>query len=218
MRDNSRFNLTRLLICEGAKDKSFFANFIEKRNLPRFHVRTTNDKNDSGGGITKFEMALRATRLNRSFNNIAHIILVADNDEAPDTNFNNIRDQATRAGFQVPESELERSSGRPTIAIMMLPLNKVHGNLECVFVEAARNADRTISSYVDQFAALVGADQWTNSRRGKAWLRSILAVRCACDPFIPLGSALNDDRDNIIPLTDNSLDKIADFLGSYGSL
>lgn len=180
----------RLLICEGYEDKHFFKYLIAARNLPTFRVEdTSNPPHDRQGGISKIRRAINGIRVEHPsrFRQLSDILVVADNDEDPDGNFGRVREQIEAALGHAPGQPLQRTEARPRVTILMLPWTGEHGNLEALCCEAARSVDQTTGSHVDHFLALVHADQWLDTRKGKAWLRANLAAR-ADDPFVTLGN------------------------------
>ena len=212
------FTYPRVLICEGPDDVVFFERLIEVWNLPRFHVRHTGKKRLAHGGNTQFDNALGLLKNNDNFAIIKDIVLVSDNDSNKVTSFNTICRQINRSSFgPSPSKPLERSipaSNMPAMTVIMVPLDENEGTLEFVCQKAARDADRTVGSHVDQFSAVVGADRWPLSRRGKFWLRTSLAVR-ASDPFVFLGSVFRDpEHQDLIPIGHPSFKPIADILSS----
>jgi len=211
------FDLPRLLICEGPEDIAFFHKLIEAHGLPTFHVRSTGLNRHEAGGNSKFGERLKAIRTNRGFQKLQHIVLVSDNDNDHDSSFQNICDQVDAASFQRPHRELERTATVPSIMIMMLPLGKEKGALENVCAEVAKRADGTAAAHVDKLIDDMHGRKWSVSRRGKAWLRCNLAVRCAHDPFVLLGAAFRERRtQNLIPIGDTQFfAPIARILATY---
>jgi hypothetical protein len=172
----------RVLLCEGPDDVVFFERLIEVWNLPRFHVRHTGGSRSDAGGNTKFGDALRLLKNNDRFRIIRHVVLASDNDLDQEASFKKICVQVELAGFgPAPNSPSERSKAThgasPSITIVMLPLEQHEGTLECLCETAAREADKQVGFHVDHFAALLHADQWSVSRRGKMWLRTSLLPR-----------------------------------------
>jgi hypothetical protein len=75
-----------------------------------------------------------------------------------------------------------------------------------------------VGAETDHFMARLLADGWTESRKGKAWLRSNLAARCESDPFIPLGKVFTEIRHyGLVPTEHNSFNAIANYLTSFAS-
>jgi hypothetical protein len=205
----------RLLLCEGPEDQAFFGRLIANRNLPGFHIW-------NAGGNRNFLGALRAFEIERprTLRQCSRILVVGDNDESPVGNFNSVREQLDKyfGAGRSPQTKRSRTTGNPSLAILMIPWDDRHGHLESLCVEAAHWADRTIGSETDHFMARLLADRWSESRRGKAWLRSNLAARCQSDPFIPLGRSFNDAlHHRLIPTEHASFKQIADFLVSFAS-
>jgi hypothetical protein len=209
--------LTRLLVCEGPKDKFFFERLIDVRGLPRFYIV-------DAGGNSGFARAINGFRVERTsdFNSLRNILIVADNNELPAVRFKNVCDQvdAVFGSGTAPAAPLQASRRTATrsiaITILMIPWTNEHGHLERLCVDAARDADRNTANHVDEFMALIHAERWNNeSRFGKAWLRTILAARCERDPFIPLGSIFSEQRyQHLIPVNHPSFNKISNLLNN----
>ncbi len=212
----------RLLICEGPEDCFFFHRLIETRNLPRFHIWHTGGRKHSRGGNAKFGEAIAGFQISRpkTFASLRDIVIVADNDEAPKDNFDNVCrqiDEFFGAG-SAPSKPLERTTKiKPAVSVLMIPWASLNGHLERLCVPSARDADKTIGKDVDTFMALIGAEKWNNdSRFGKAWLRTNLAVRCVVDPFVALGKVFDEDKHHqLIPVNHSSFKDIADFLITF---
>lgn len=210
------FRYSRLLLCEGPDDAAFFNRLIEVRNLRRFEVRFTNSKTDKTGGNTKFGLKLRAIKFNPAYDKIRNILIVSDNDTDPATSLKNVIKQVKQAELlPAPIAELVASTSRPVVTIMMLPLGGQGGNIEYVCSHVAKRKRPAMRAHIENFSAVVGAGQWTNSRRGKMELRAALAVTCERNPCVELVSVFQTPRyrqDNLIPLTDNAFKPIVDIL------
>ena len=210
------FKHPRLLLCEGEDDLAFFHRLILDRFLQKFHIRSTANKKGMSGGNTKFESALEAIKGNRRYDVLRNVVLVSDNDDDPDSSFQKLRKQIIGAGFQAPEKRLEQGPGIPAITIIMVPLNGMNGNLECLCKEAAQRKDSTVASHTDHFLAQLNADNWPTTRQGKLWLRANIAAR-ATDPCVSLGGVFRDPKHfNLIPLRDRSFDCLVEVLCSIG--
>jgi hypothetical protein len=113
-----------------------------------------------------------------------------------------------------PLQSTARTATRPqAVTVLMVPWMDEHGTLERMCIEAARAANGTVSGHVDTFLGLIYAERWrSESRYGKAWLRTYLAAR-ARDPFVALGHVFSDPRQRgLIPVNHTSFDRIADVL------
>jgi hypothetical protein len=182
----------RLLICEGPEDHLFFQKLIEVRNLPRCHIQAAGGNTQFASAISKFELEKTSV-----FRQLTDIIVVADNDDNPSASFENARAEIRKAlgAGSAPRRPLQPTTRKPRCTVLMIPWTNVEGNLESLCEDAARDADAAVGGHVDTFLALAGSDRWASpSRRGKAWLRSNLAVRCEVDPFVPLGRIFNERR------------------------
>lgn len=88
----------------------------------------------------------------------------------------------------------------------------IAGDLECFCGDAARAADTGAASHIDNLLRDVGAHVWSELRRGKAWLRSNIAIR-ASDPCAPFGEIFKNNR-NLFNLTEPKLAPMASFLST----
>jgi hypothetical protein len=199
------------LVCEGYKDRSFFNQLIEERQLPRFHILKTN-------GNSNFFSELNALQLQETtrFRALRGIIIAADNNDDPAGRFQNVCDQVERVFGRgtAPSTPLQPSRTSPPVTVLMVPWTNRSGNLESLCVEAAKSANGQVARHVDTFMGLIHAEKWqSESRRGKAVLRVTLAATCVQDPFIPLGGVFEDPRHRrLIPLNHQSFTPIADEL------
>ena len=209
------FNLGRMLICEGDEDVAFFEQLIASRHLPKFHTRTTRSEKDRRGGNSKFGKILEALVGASGFESIKHIVIVSDNDDDQIISFKKICSQVRAAKLVPPNAPAERSLGDPTITIVMVPLGRKEGNLECMCLEAAKKSDSQNASLTSNAIALLTTERLPTSRKEKLWLRLNLSIR-SVDPFIQLFSVFKDPRhSNLIPLNHNSFDKLAEILEAF---
>lgn len=109
--DEDKPQFPRLLLCEGSADQMFLYRLIEERGLPRFHIW-------NAGGNRNFAGALRAYRIKRprTLKNCSRILVVADNDEDAEGNFQNVRTQleGTFGGGSAPGNRRERTAANPS--------------------------------------------------------------------------------------------------------
>lgn len=206
----------RLLVCEGAKDRWFFHQLIERRGLPRFHIVQAN----GNGGFFNILNAINISQTKR-FNALEGILIAADNNDQPDMRFRNVCQHIERlfGAGTAPSSPLEANRTKPPVTILMIPWTGVCGHLESLCVEAAESAHGIVAGQVQTFMDMVHAERWdSEARRGKAKLRINLAVRCAQDPFVPLGDVFREERHRgLIPLDHRSFDDVAKVLAEFGS-
>jgi len=183
---------------------------MDVRSIPPFHIQKASAEK-RGGGNTEFGRVLRLNRNNnRSFSQIANVLIVTDSDGDTAATFERICQQLQAAGFHHPPALLEPGPPHPAITVMVL-----EGNLECYLRSAAINADARLAGIVSNFEALVTNDQWPSHQAGKLWLRTSLAARCRRDPFVTLGSVFTDARyQELIPLNDPSFNSLEALLRS----
>jgi hypothetical protein len=201
-------------VCEGQKDHLFFQRFIEVLGLPRFYIAPAHGKNNIGRALDNFR--IENTKI---WANLKDVVIVGDNDDTKKERFDDICAQvADVEGLIAPDAPLKPSRSRPRCTILMIPWTETHGTLESLCVEAARKAHAKSATHVDAFLDLAHWATWTSeSRRGKAWLRSNLAIRSR-DPFVQLGSVFEEPKYRpLIPISRDveSFKRIADVLATF---
>lgn len=208
-----RFNLGRLLLCEGPEDVAFFCALIQDRQIPDFHVQHTGMERWHAGGNTKFGEKLRALKLNRSFNNLYRIVLVTDSDDDAASAFTDACTQILQAGLLAPNHPFAWGGGRPAVSVITLPPGS-EGALESYCEPAARSTNANVAASTDTFLANVHADQWPERLRGKLWLRAYTSARNRSNPSASLVQIFEERRANghIIPVSHGTFDHVTNFL------
>jgi hypothetical protein len=212
-----RFNQPRLLLVEGVEDRFFFTRLIQERGLPNFKIFHSGLKDSRQGGNSLFGRALSTLKLIPSFAAIRHVVIVTDADDSAANAFAFVQQTLSGKGHAPPAQPCERTTGNPTIEIVVVPLNEVRGNLESVCLQPAAAAARAdLPPHVDTFEAVTRANQWPAEKRAKMWLRAYLAAACERDPFVPLGDVFADRRyRTLMDFNHASLTPLANILESY---
>lgn len=203
----------RLLMCEGYEDALFFHYLIERRSLPRFHIRPAKGKDRIGEAIRAYQAEVKS-----NFPGIGDILVVGDNDDDPNKSFKKLCEQVNEA-FEseiAPAKELVASKSKPRVTIMMVPLDQKLGALESLLLDAARSCHKGTGESIDNFLADVKLDSEKDTLRyDKAWLRSYLAAKCP-DPCAPLGDIFESKSlQKLLPLDHKSFDGIAKVLAGF---
>lgn len=212
---NDKITHPRIIVCEGPDDAVFFSRLIHKRKLPKFHIYTTAKERGGKGGNSKFGEKISALLVERRIRSVVkNIVVITDSDGDHDKSFLNVKRQIEKIGLKSPNKPMELTDGKPSISILMIPDTSA-GNLECICQSAAASTNKKISAATDHFISLVTEEKWSKCASGKLWLRAYMAARWMNDPCINLAELLtNKKAKDIIPLTHNSFDGIAKFIGS----
>lgn len=212
--------LPRLMICEGAEDKSFFNAFIAARGLKPFTIWHTGSTRREQGGNSRFGAKLNALDVQHRelFGKLlVDILLIADCDDDPAGRFAYIQNQidANLGHDYVPSAPRTRSNSIPRLSILMIPWDAQNGNLESLCEGPARSLSQGLSAHLDHYLHQAGVSGWqSQSMRDKAWIRANLSARVTTDPCITL-SDLFESPQNYVSLVHNSLDPIRGFLDTF---
>src|SRR5215204_2902971 len=117
--EEDTFELPGLILCEGAADRQFLSRLMINRGFGTdIYVQYPRGAEHSGGK-DKFAAYLRGISVSETFiKNVRAVLLVADNDDAPDDAFRAVQEALAAASFPVPSAPGEyaaHSSGPPTV-------------------------------------------------------------------------------------------------------
>lgn len=193
MNEKPPYRFPSMIICEGPEDVILFQTIARHLGRVNLHIEHTGRSRRMAGGNTKFDKKLLSLRPARGFEKVSHLLIVADSDDDPEDSFSKIRTQIDSAGFgPAPAGQFQRAGSRPSVTIAMVPPGGGVGDLEAMCAVAAKSAHASMASKVDHAMALLESPTWAESRRRKAWLRVFLAAAHEKDPFVPLGTAVED--------------------------
>lgn len=202
-----------LILGEGDGDGAFFKYFCEVRQIGGFGC-------DAVSGNSDFERYLKA--LLSATPVPQAVLIIADNDEAPDANFKKVQRQIDRAKFPQPGGPLRRASKPefPDVVVLMLPYPPIGGSsrgaLETLLLPAAESHLAGQALCVDQYRQCIFQlpPQWTRTEADKMRLRCLLSGSSNTDANIALRHALKPEK-NLIPLTDPTFDPIEQLLTHF---
>jgi len=201
-----------VILGEGAGDRAFFQLLCDRRGIQ-------NVQCIEAGGSGKFAEFLKNIRTITGFNRVCRtLIVVADNDDTPDANFNDVRRALKNAKLPQPNAPLTRltyTTDPLGVAAMMVPFDgtflRQRGCLETIILEAVQASQPMIANCVPAFGTCVGADTWTNgSHLAKFRLRAILAAFFSHDPNFSLQYAVATD--NLFSFTHQTFDPLVAFI------
>ena len=209
---------SRMIICEGPEDAAFLHQLINNRGISYFKINDTAAKGGpKAAGNTKFGEKLVAIQTERWFKNIEKIVLLTDCDESPESSFQSVADQVNKiknSPYGTVAEPIHESNGRIKLSVYLIPGIGFPGNLETLCCNAARSFDPNIASKIDDFSAVVRAEEWGEVNRiSKFWLRVMLATCCERDPFVFLKNVFSDHRNHaLIPLNHSCFNDLSDYL------
>lgn len=167
------------------------------------------------GGNAGFGKYLLGMSAVPAFAQCQAILLMSDNDEAPDDSFEAIRTQLKDSGFQFPTHPLEvaRKQGMPDIAVLMQPHpaqgHDSRGCLETLLIPAMQAANPTQATCVDQMLACAGVGGWKDKgARDKAKVRILISAVYEPDPMHGLFLCFAPAK-GLIPLNDPAFNETA---------
>jgi len=205
---------SRVILCEGTGDKSFFENLIAVRGLPDFYV-TCPVFDIHPGGRGGFEQRLRSLRLQPHFEHVQGVIVVSDNDADPNSSFQAVRKSIHDAEYPAPNRPYVVIPGPPATAIMMIPGQGKNGQLETLCLEAIRDTWPIHFQCAEAYGACAGIETWRQGKQERAKLRALISHICEQDPNSSLMHLWSGGRELVIPLDHASFDDAARFLQEF---
>ncbi|MFZ1919189.1 MAG: DUF3226 domain-containing protein [Terriglobales bacterium] len=201
-----------LIVGEGAGDQAFFRHLCDVHGIGPVQVL-------DAGGTGKLEEFLKSLPTRTGFRKCKMLVVVGDNDDAPDERFKQIRIFLKRAKvLPVPENpfQVKYTTGDLKLVVIMLPFddarNRTRGCLETLLIPSAFEHLPEIAKCIPAFGECIGVGRWPNgSHVDKFRLRALLAAAFPDNPNFGLQYALHPDR-NVIPLDHQCFGPIVEFI------
>ena len=206
-----------LIIGEGAQDEAFLRHLLQNRNILGYQVGFPSREDSRSGGRGGFGEVLSGLRVRPDFKNIRAVVLLSDNDENPDTSFNEVKAQINEAGgFSVPTQPLNvvQTPDHPDLVTVMLPWTDQIGCLETLCLPSTLEAWPNLRPCIEEYSRCTDVGTWPKSKQSKMQLRSIFSAACKTDPNTSLTYAWSRNPP-LIPLGHHSFDQLADFLRTF---
>lgn len=213
-----QFTKERLILCEGTTDKAFFCQLIQAKRLPDFQVQFPYGATETSGGVSLYGRFLKGAKSVEFEKTVTGILIVADRDDDSDRQFNLVTSQLRDQGFGVPARELQFASspnGLPPVAIMMLPLNALVGNLETVLVPVALAHWNNLAPRLEDYFRASEAPGWQQGKQDKMKIQCLIAATCEPNPYGSLSTIYTEDARFHLPLDSPLLDDVARVLRNF---
>jgi uncharacterized protein DUF3226 len=193
---------------------SFFANCWRSITFTGsiLHFQSTPIKVVSGG------LRLVLQGLERYFDRLTGVLIVADSKNDADAIFRDVRKQIKRANkdgkldYPIPTTlkKLAQKTGKaPSIAVITLPIGKA-GSLETLCVEALTGKYAKVRKCAESFLKCAGVHKWGDQEKiDKARFQALIAGGNKDDPNKSLKRALEHD---LVPLDNACFKSVVDFL------
>jgi hypothetical protein len=204
-----------LAVGEGEGDQSFFEHLCLQRKIDGIQHGNT-------GGKGKLAAFLKALPSRPGYEKLKGLLIVRDNDEAPDESFSEARAEIKQAkSFPIPNNPMApKRAGREGIVVMvmMLPLADAgvnsRGCLETLILPALENSNQAIMQCVESYWQCVPKEAWSKSSVDKLRVRGIISAAWRDDPNLSLKHIFRSEYD-LISLHHPSFDKIEEVLRSF---
>ena len=204
-----------LIVCEGSGDVAFVKYLCRERTITGYCVEET------GSGNSGFYRYFDGLHARSDADRLKGVIVISDNDEAPDKSFDAVRSQLKKAKVPHPDNPMEiarQTSLGFCVMVMMVPFStagRSKGCLETILLEAAVDRYPALAKCVQEYSACAGATGWAKCGSiDKLRLRCLLSAAVPEDPNLGLQYALNPDR-GLIPLGAACFDEIANELRQF---
>ncbi len=169
----------KMLLVEGRDEFNFFSALLR-------HLEQTEIEVSIYGGKDKLRTRLRALPSILGFENVESIGIVRDADEDAGAAFQSVCSSLSNANLPVPDSPLVLTSGRPQIAVMIMPPGANTGMLEDLCLSALRD-DPAMLCLDQYFQCLEVQMESLPQNTSKARVHAFLASRER--PDLRLGEA-----------------------------
>ncbi|MFH1862224.1 MAG: DUF3226 domain-containing protein [bacterium] len=171
------FKEPKLLIVEGKDDKLFFESMITFFKIPSIQVFSVNGKSN-------FKPKLHAIIQSPGFHElISDIGIIRDADDNCQNSFKSIQGTLRKEKLPTPSRLMEKTAGKPSIQIIILPNNRDNGMLEDICLQSiAQNSIKCIEEYI---SCMQGCNELLSKNLSKTKVYTYLAAQE--DPRADLG-------------------------------
>jgi hypothetical protein len=211
---------TKLVLCEGPSDAAFFRAFLAARGMEAVDVRSPKGLEPRGAnGNSGFGKALQTIRLDRKFEALTHIVIVADKDLDANACFASVRTQVTFANasaatgaqhYPLPVAAQLPAGDPLKVSICLLPLAAAVGGLEDELYLCARTVRPDHTAAVEALAVACGVNNWPAQKQAKMKLRSLFSCTHVKLPEIALSQLWQNgmQAEYLVPLDHAALDPV----------
>jgi hypothetical protein len=234
-----KFEKKWLMVVEGDADRLIFGNLLERRGIDDFQVEVPRNNPDETGGLDRIGKFLATLPSSETFRaKVKAILIVADNDNAPEKQFKRVQDRihdankAIRREFfeigrgteatevPIPESPQTPAYGNegPAVVVLMLPWTDKKGALETLSLGAAYSRWGGIKDALEAYVKRTPAKDWDVTELSKMRMQCIIAATCEQDPNTPLSHLFERKKQYHFSTKNRCFDRVANFLHGFGDL
>jgi len=164
----------KLLLVEGQDAFQFFKALLQHLDLlDKIEIRNY-------GGVTDWAAYLNTLKVTSGFASVTSIGIVRDAEANASSAFESVCDGLKQAGLHVPSQPGSMTSGRPRIAVFILPDCESSGMLETLCLRAVENDPGTLC-VAEYFACLQRKGLSLPTNMPKAQVHAFLASRPKAD-------------------------------------
>jgi hypothetical protein len=128
-----------LLLCEGAGDAAFFRHVLDSYEITGFQVAFPPRDNPGFDGFAPY---LSGMPIRRGYEDLKHIVIVADCDDNAAERFKKVIEVITVSNLTAPKEARRPSKGTPAVTVVLLPSNEEPGNLETLLLKTLKPHDK----------------------------------------------------------------------------
>lgn len=148
------------ILVEGKRDREFFEIMIDRLPIEKMRVRSFD-------GIKNLKNFLRKFRRSADFDTAEKIGIVQDANGSFESAFQSVQESLRNTGFSVPGNAGEKSSGNPSVSVLILPDNKSDGALETLLWKTVSGTK--IEECIDEYIDCVKGISDKKKKKSKAW-------------------------------------------------
>ena len=213
------FDGPNVIVCEGYADVQFVKYLLDARSLDNFEIGCPTQSQpevgaDGRSGISDYLTALRVFGTHAT-NGLDSITVIVDADTSSQASFTDATTWLSKSDFQAPDEPFSWTSDTttPRTSVLIMPGPSAEtGTLEHLLWRVFEDTSKETADCVEQFVACLGGhSDWSDNRKAKMRVHSIIAGRCRNNPASSLSRVWSNDP-TIFPLKHSAFDFIADLL------
>lgn len=199
-----------VIVCEGFQDAGLVCALLRHLHIDKcdvtFPKKRREEKEGEGGIAAMVKLLCRR--------DLEGIFVIRDADDKPEASFRLAA--ATFCGpFPTPKAAFVVEKGKKRAGVFLIPGNGKTGTLEHLLLEAVKVSHPEVIRCVDAFEACsTKTVDWSNNKKAKMRMNSVVAAFCKADPGCSLGFIWEKGEHNPLDVASPAFEELREFLAA----
>jgi hypothetical protein len=204
-----------VIVCEGFQDAGFIKALLGHLKITNCDVTFPKKRRDGANGKDGIPQIVKLL----APRDITGIAIVRDADDDPIAAFNEAK-AAFIDPFVAPDASFTLKNGKRRTGVFLIPGIGKRGTLDHILFDAVATTLAPVAACVNAFQACARAqwrNEWSENRKAKMKMHSVIASFCEDDPGCSLGFIWAKGQDNPLDISNPIFKELSDFLTEFST-